>query len=152
MVLTGAIGDYSNHLLLEIDRDRLLTAPFKWTAKVKQDIEGFLPRFELDPYIVNMFMCLERINNAVVVAVLPVLKQYAEIVINRVEDLGDEQGIPALVHFNPPRARVGETVKSNMSFQWIPIDLARWVLTLPEPTELAKNDVFIVDFKSQAQF
>jgi len=39
-----------------------------------------------------------------------------------------------------------------MSFQWIPIDLARWVLTLPEPTELAKNDVFIVDFKSQAQF
>jgi len=96
------LGDYRNHLLLEIDRDRLLTAPFKWTAKVKQDIEGFPPRFELDPHIVNTFMCLERINNAVVVAVLPVLKQYAEIVINRVEDLGDEQGIPALVHFNPP--------------------------------------------------
>jgi hypothetical protein len=112
-----AMGDYKNHLLLEIDRDRLLNASFKWTAKVKEDIEGFPPRFELDPHIVNMFMCLERINNAVVVAVLPVLKRYAKVVVDRVGDLGDEQGTPALVHFNPPHARLGETVESDMRFQ-----------------------------------
>lgn len=145
------LGDYRNHLLLEIDRDRLLNAPFKWTAKVRQDIEGFPPKFELDPHIVNMFMCLERINNAAVVTMLPALKRYAEVVVNRVEELGDEQGTPALVHFNPPRARVGETVKLNMNFHWIPIDLARCVLRLPEPAELGKNDVFMVDFKSPPQ-
>jgi hypothetical protein len=146
-----ALGDYRNHLLLEIDRDRLLNAPFKWTTKVRQDIEGFPPRFELDPHIVSMYMCLERINNAAVVAVLPVLKQYAEVVVNCVGDLGDEQGTPALVYFDPPHACVGDTVKADMHLQWIPIDLARWVLTLPNSAELAKNDLFIVEFKSPPQ-
>jgi hypothetical protein len=38
-----------------------------------------------------------------------------------------------------------------MHLQWIPIDLARWVLTLPNSAELAKNDLFIVEFKSPPQ-
>jgi hypothetical protein len=119
------LGDVRNHLLLEVDRDRLLNAPFNWAAKIRKEIEGFSPKFEVDPHILNMFMCLERINNAVVVGMLPALKQYAGVVVNLVEELGDEQGTPALVHFNPPRAHVGETVKRNMSFQWIPIDLGK---------------------------
>lgn len=98
-----------------------------------------------------MFMCLERINNATVVAALPGLKQSAKAVVNLVENLGDEQGTPAIVHFDPPPARVGETVQGNMNIQWIPIDLARWVLTLPDPTELAKNDVFRVTFGTPPQ-
>jgi hypothetical protein len=110
------LGEVRNHLLLEIDRDRLLDAPFNWTSTARKDIKGFPPKFELDPHIVNMYMSLERINNAVVVAVLPVLKQYAKVVVNNVEDLRDEQGTPVLVYFNSPQARIGETVKSIMRF------------------------------------
>jgi hypothetical protein len=142
-----SLGGYRNHLLLEIDRDGLLDAPFNWTAKIKQDIEGFASKFELDPHIVNMFMCLERINNALVVATLSGVKQSARTVVNLVDQLQGERGTPAIVHFDPPRIHVGETGRGNMSIHWIPIDLARWVLTLPAPSELAKDDVFIVNFK-----
>jgi hypothetical protein len=146
-----ALEDYRNHLLLEVDRDRLLDASSHWAAKVKQDIKGFPPRFELDPHIENMYMSLERINNAVVVAMLPVLKQSAKTVVNLAEELQGELGTPAIVHHDPSRVHVGETGRGNMKIQWIPVDLAKWVLTIPEAEELAKNDVFIVNFKSPPQ-
>jgi hypothetical protein len=146
-----ALGDYKNHLLLEVDRDRLLDASFNWAAKVKQDIEGFPPRFELDPHIVSMYMSLERINNAVVVAMLPIFKQSAKTVVNLAEELQGEHGTPAIVRHDPPPISMGEWGRGNTSTHWIPVDLARWVLTIPGAEELAKNDVFLVKFKSAPQ-
>jgi hypothetical protein len=143
-----ALDEVRHHLLLEIDRYSLLNTSFNWTAKVRSDIEWFPPRFELDSHIMNMLLGLERINVATVVAALPALKQNAEVIVNLVEPLRGDRGTPAIVGFDPPVHARGETVRGDMSIGWIPIDVAKFVLRLPEPTELAKNEMFVVNFKS----
>jgi hypothetical protein len=42
------LGAVRHHLLLEIDRDRLLNGPFNWTVRIRKEIEEFPPTCSRD--------------------------------------------------------------------------------------------------------
>lgn len=139
--LDPATGVVRKVVRTEIDRDKLLDSSFDW-KKVRRDIERFPPRFPLDPHLEHMINAMGRINVAVIVAMLPDMKESARYIHHMIQPLiprlAGKQGSPAIVHWNPPRdVEVGEQVRMNFSTEMIPAELAKTVLQLPEPDALA---------------
>jgi hypothetical protein len=127
---------------VNINRDELLNSGFDW-KKVQRDIEGFPDIFALNPHLDATIESLGKINLAVIVTMLPDITKAAEYIDRLVQPLipllEGKQGTPAVVHWDAPQhVKVGEQVRMQMQAELIPADLARSVLGLPEPDELAQ--------------
>lgn len=125
-------GTDTPHVLVEIDKDKLLSSGFDW-KKVRRDIESFSDKFALNPHLDAMISALERINTAIIVEMLPDLKRSARYIERLSEPLRQalvgRRGTPTIVHWeSPENAKVGKKIQMNFRTEVMPVDLALWVL------------------------
>jgi hypothetical protein len=135
---SGTIG---KHVLIEIDRDKLLKSGFNW-KKVRPDIERFPARFAVDAHLDTMLAAMGRINLEVIVAMLPDLKEGAKYIDHLIRPvvpyISGRQGTPIIVHWkSPENVAVGEEFQLTFSTDSIQANLAETILQLPEPRLLA---------------
>lgn len=142
-----------NRLRVEVDRDTLLLE-FDWRKDVRPGLEGLPPRFELRPYMDDAMACLEKIHLELFCAKLPGERWAAERLLALAGSTGG-QGTPCvfriggedpLVNGVVLKAGPSEIVPdeepggSDVHVSWIPVEVARMVVGLPEAQEIRTHE------------
>lgn len=138
-----------HRLLVEVDRDELLTSGFDWRAKdVRPQLEALPEKFELDSHIEEMMECLEKINVAFVCINLWQARRAARHIEELAEEVGGK-GTPCVYELETPDDAIeGRVYPMNTDISWMPVDIARFITRLPHPQQLSQSRKFVVNFKS----
>ena len=143
-----ALAATEDHLLVEVDRDVLLSSGFDWRPKdVKPQLQALPKRFELDGYIDEMMECLEKIHRSYFCIDLPEAKQSAVYVEQLAQEVGG-RGRACIYLLNRPKNPVEGKVHSvTMNAHWMPGEVASAITQLPPPDLLSQGQSITIKIK-----
>ena len=125
---TREVKDY---LRVELNRDRLLAWP-KLKAAVREELKGMPPKLPMGPHVDKVMRSVDNIRTIVIAQEVFELQRNAKYVMDLVAPLREEYGTPVVYHSDLANIEVGESGSYNMNIEWIPVDLATFILNPPQ--------------------
>lgn len=138
-----------HHLLVEVDRDKLLNSGFDWRAQdVRPQLEALPAKFELNTYIEEMMECMEKVHVSFVCSTLPDAKRAANVITNLVQETGG-RGRPCTYDTGnfPKNPALDKVYRLSTGIRWIPAEIAQLIQAVAEPAVLSRHRKFVVNFR-----
>lgn len=155
--------DTHNRFAVKVDRDALLNDRFDWGRHVRPGLESLPASFELNPIIKEAMYCLEKVHVELVCSKLAGEKRAAERIVALAGQV-PEPGIPCVLRLDGPEEDIinGYTLymereespegsgpdRMAVHIGWMPVESARAILDLPDPSELSRHDSLFLEINS----
>lgn len=116
-----------SYLVIAFDRNRFLEWE-KLKKSFRKELEEQPESIPVTTHVQQVAGCVEYLNNVFIMQQINELVNAANHIVSLTAPLKELQGVPCIMNFDVPRLEVGESGKFNLNTEWIPIDLAQFVL------------------------
>lgn len=113
------------------DRDRFL----KWKqlkSSFQKELKEQPEKIQVTPHVREVTGCITYLDEIFVAQHIDDLVEAAKHIVALTAPLQDQDGIPCVMHFDPPNVEVGQRGNFNLRMDWIPMEIAEFVLAAHE--------------------